>query len=54
MKEREHLNGFQIGRENTAKKGATVIPQTTDRPPEPIKRDKGLLVSLSGSMALEP
>ena len=40
-----------MGRENRAKKGATGIPQATQRPAEPVKRYKSCLTPLPASMA---
>ena len=47
------MKGFQVGRENRPKNGAAVIPEATECPPEPVKRDKSFLTPLTGSMAFQ-
>jgi hypothetical protein len=53
LKGSKQLKRFSIGRQDTAKKRATVIPETGEGPPEPVKRDEGFSAPLAGSMAFE-
>ena len=49
LQKRERLKGFQIGWQKRAQDGAAVIPQSTERPAQPIERDERFVTVLAGA-----